>query len=538
MTFSPTNASGSYFVLLCGLALLIYATYKAYAYKEDYPKLIAFGLLADMGFMGMALASWQGIGILGAFVFIAFQILARALALAAHNNLYKLGLSCQSSHSSNAFPLLPKHSTLIQGALQNPVVAALFALGMFASVGGSPFLVPEGRFFATQGIVAANSLGGILPLLLVACSNLIFIYLHLNIVRKIYFEHTSNAHSASSGRSVFSGLSLVSMCLTFAVIIFGLLRTPITDIFASYCSVELIHTSAHMAFVVLFVGSFVLAIVGYKFHNLLDKLSIAIMALAFICAMTLGDLSPMARLFAVLISGVGLLVCIYSSGYMAHGHRLLSYYFFLLLTFAALLGIVTSSNLGVFYGYWELMTFASYFLVIHERVGEGARTVLDAGSKYYLMCAGGALVMLPGFALLAGHTADFADMIPANLSPFTLKIALMLSLTGFAAKAGLVPLQAWLPDAHPAAPSSVSGPLSGIITKLGIFGIVALLLGEVGSETLKMPGFGSLFQDNDWPMSLSWFGYNLSFLGAITLIYGEIMALRQDDIKRMLAYST
>lgn len=164
------------------------------------------------------------------------------------------------------------------------------------------------------------------------------------------------------------------------------------------------------------------------------------------------------------------------------------------------------------YGYWELMTFASYFLVVHEN----NRSAYDAGLKYYVMCAGGALFMLPGLLLLGDPT----------LSSGLVQGAFVLCLAGFAVKMGLVPLHSWLPDALPAAPSSVSGPLSGIITKMGVFGIVVVLL--MRPMIVGMPGL----------FGLSWLGTGLVAMGAATLVYGEVMALRQDDIKHMLAYST
>ena len=99
-----------------------------------------------------------------------------------------------------------------------------------------------------------------------------------------------------------------------------------------------------------------------------------------------------------------------------------------------------------------------------------------------------------------------------------------ICLAGF----GRCPCALHLPDAHPAAPSSVSAPLSGIITKMGVFGIVSVILMGVGQAAGEMRGL----------FGLSWFGTGLSAMGVATLVYGEVMALRQEDIKRMLAYST
>ena len=153
------------------------------------------------------------------------------------------------------------------------------------------------------------------------------------------------------------------------------------------------------------------------------------------------------------------------------------------------------------------------------------------------MCAGGALFMLPGILILSGpgHLAA-VDAITApaawsgilNLPAGWIQAALILCIAGFGVKAGLVPMHSWLPDAHPAAPSSVSAPLSGIITKMGFFGLAAVCAGQMGQALTATPGY----------FGLSWYGTGLAALGIATLFYGELMALKQRDIKRMLAYST
>ena len=121
---------------------------------------------------------------------------------------------------------------------------------------------------------------------------------------------------------------------------------------------------------------------------------------------------------------------------LAHAHRQGWYWFFLLLTFASLAGIVSTPDMAAMYGYWELMTFASYFLVVHE----ANRVAFDAGFKYYLMCAGGALLMLPGMLLLGNGGLGLADVRiqSALLSPHVLNMAALLCLVGFGVKAGLL----------------------------------------------------------------------------------------------------
>ena len=109
-------------------------------------------------------------------------------------------------------------------------------------------------------------------------------------------------------------------------------------------------------------------------------------AAALAAVLTLEAPAPVALLFLVMIGFIAFIVSVYSLGYMAHAHRQGWYWFFLLLTFASLAGIVSTPDMAAMYGYWELMTFASYFLVVHE----ADRVAFDAGFKYYLMCAGGA----------------------------------------------------------------------------------------------------------------------------------------------------
>ena len=139
--------------------------------------------------------------------------------------------------------------------------------------------------------------------------------------------------------------------------------------------------------------------------------------------------------------------------------------------------------------------------------------------------------MIVGFFMIGGNHTQYGEIV-ANLSVHSddvLKFALVFTLLGFAAKAGLVPLHSWLPDAHPAAPSSVSAPLSGVLTKMGVFGVVTVYFGLIGYKELASTGtYGGLTAP----------GLMVTFMGLCTMAYGEWMALRQEDLKRMLAYST
>ncbi len=212
---------------------------------------------------------------------------------------------------------------------------------------------------------------------------------------------------------------------------------------------------------------------------------------------------------------------------MKHAEQTNRYTFFVFLLIGSLLGLATAGEFGNFYVFWELMTWTSYLLVVHEQTPRA----LKAGAVYFVMCAAGAYVMHFGILLLHAQVGSFefariAEGI-AQVPPAVGLLAAACLFVGFAVKAGLWPLHSWLPLAHPAAPSSISAPLSGILTKAGLFGIVKVLYLVFGAGALTRFAAAGF----DLPGVLL-------VLGCATLIYGEVMALLQSEIKRMLAYST
>ena len=168
---------------------------------------------------------------------------------------------------------------------------------------------------------------------------------------------------------------------------------------------------------------------------------------------------------------------------------------------------------------WEGMSLASYALVMTE---SDAPETVAAGNWYLGMTQVGLAFLLAAFFLLAGDgTGQFAEIraaVPA-LSPRTRGLVFVLAVIGFGAKAGLVPLHVWLPRAHPAAPSHVSALMSGVMIKLGVYGIL-----RVGLDLL---GGGP-----------PWWGALVLGLGAISAVLGILYALTEDDLKRLLAYSS
>jgi len=180
--------------------------------------------------------------------------------------------------------------------------------------------------------------------------------------------------------------------------------------------------------------------------------------------------------------------------------------------------VLLSADAFSFLVSWEFMSLASWALVIaHHHVRENLR----AGYVYLLMAAFGTLALMFAFGLLAGtdgHYA-FADMRAAPPSAAFAAVVLVLALIGAGSKAGLVPLHAWLPLAHPAAPSHVSALMSGVMTKVAIYGFIRIVFDLAGPPA--------------W-----WWSMPVITAGAVTAAMGVLYALMQRDLKRVLAYST
>ncbi|MCC2664622.1 MAG: hydrogenase 4 subunit, partial [Geminicoccaceae bacterium] len=180
--------------------------------------------------------------------------------------------------------------------------------------------------------------------------------------------------------------------------------------------------------------------------------------------------------------------------------------------------VVLAADAFTFLLSWEFMSLASWALVMaHHQVSDNAR----AGYIYLLMASFGTLALLLAFGVLAGPAGgyDFAAMRAGQHTPLTAALVLSLALLGAGSKAGLVPLHVWLPLAHPAAPSHVSALMSGVMTKVAVYGFVRIVL--------------DLLAEPSW-----WASMVVLFLGGVTAVLGVLYALMQHDLKRLLAYHT
>lgn len=185
---------------------------------------------------------------------------------------------------------------------------------------------------------------------------------------------------------------------------------------------------------------------------------------------------------------------------------------------AAMTGVVLADDAFIFLMSWEFMSLTSWALVMsHHRLPENAR----AGLVYLVMASFGTLCLLLGFGLLAGPDGHytFAEMRTAHPSAAIGALALLLALLGAGSKAGIVPLHAWLPLAHPAAPSQVSGLMSGVMTKVAVYGFIRIVFDLAGAPA--------------W-----WWSLVVLFLAGVTTVMGVLYALMQHDLKRLLAYHT
>ena len=230
----------------------------------------------------------------------------------------------------------------------------------------------------------------------------------------------------------------------------------------------------------------------------------------------------LSAIFIMIITLMGFLGILYSNGYLKpylnKGMHTSSHCFFMMALLASMLGVVISGNALFFLVIWELMSLSSFFLVIFE--GE-KKEVRKAGIKYLVYMHFSVLFIISAFAVLTNAAnsflfSDYAKVL--STTPDLINVVFILGFIGFGIKAGFVPFHNWLPDAHPAAPSHISGIMSGIMIKTGIYGILRLLL------LIQVPTRA--------------IAYFVLIIAVLTLLYGVLYAITQHDLKRLLAYSS
>lgn len=486
--------------------------------------MLACSAVAEAGYILLGIGSGTFAGQTGAFLHLFYQILMRGMVFLAAFVLIRRG----------GTPYIEKLKGI---GKTSPLVATLFAFGVFSVMGLSPFKGSVSKFLivyaavenGSYALAAAAILGSVLEA-----------WYFIRTLHIVCFAEPEGDLPKPRDTSVWFARVSTAILLVLAVLtaLTSLFPEPLiavsgdmakTLLSATGAVLPVIDTQWPMVVLVPYIGAFAVFIVGHFLPKARGALAVCICAATVALVWMDGSLDGLSRLFALVISVIVLLAALFSIGYFQgekHNNR---YFFFLLLTLGSLVGVATSTQFGNFYVFWELMTWASYLLIIQEPTEKA----LKAGFKYFMMCTSGAYVMQFGILLLQKTTgtldmAAVSSKLPA-LAPGVLVAIVAAFIVGTGVKAGLVPMHSWLPEAHPAAPSPVSAILSGILTKIGIYGLVRVLFAVFGMGLLLQLGSIGKY---------SFAGMLLSGLGIVTLFYGEIMALLQKDIKRLLAYST
>ena len=233
----------------------------------------------------------------------------------------------------------------------------------------------------------------------------------------------------------------------------------------------------------------------------------------------------MGRVFMTIVTLVLPLVGIYAFEYMGHYEEEKRFFGFYLMVYGVLLALSYAGNIVTFYLFYEMMSIFSMPLVFHFR----SREALMAGLKYLFYSLTGAYFVLFGIYFLNQYTTtlDFVaggtlDMTKVAGNEGLLLVVAMCMIIGFGVKAGMIPLHAWLPNAHPIAPAPASAALSSIIVKMGVFGVMRVVYYLFGADFLRG----------------TWVQYTWITLTLITVFLGSMLAYREKVFKKRLAYST
>ncbi len=291
-------------------------------------------------------------------------------------------------------------------------------------------------------------------------------------------------------------------------------------------------------------GVLILFFPGLKKRNLLLGVSFLSLAVSMLCALAVAaggeaelhllqfggslevyfHVDPLGRVFAAVITVVWLMAGIFSCEYMKHEKEEKRYFGFYVLVYGMLMALCFSGNLVTYYMFYEMMTLTTLPLIMHNK----SREAIMAGLKYLFYSLCGAYLVLFGIYFLNRYagTLDFtaggSGLEAAGGHSALMLAVVFLMILGFGVKAGMFPMHAWLPTAHPVAPAPASAVLSGLVVKMGVLGIVRVIFYVVGPEVIR----------GTW-VQTAWLTLTL-----ITVFMGSMLAYREKVMKKRLAYST
>jgi multicomponent Na+:H+ antiporter subunit D len=216
---------------------------------------------------------------------------------------------------------------------------------------------------------------------------------------------------------------------------------------------------------------------------------------------------------------LGLFTTIYSMRYMEHDTRLTEFYTLLCTLVVAMIGVAFAGDFFTLFIFWEIMGITSYTLVAFRKESWGP---IEAGFKYMVMGAIGSTILLMGIGLVYGMTgtvnfAHISSVLKGAAPNLWIQIVFIIILIGFGIKSAIVPMHTWLPDAHPEAPSPISAMLSGMLIETALYGLSRVLFLLFEPDLFQLP---------------------IAILAVVTMSVGNMLALLQPDVKRMLAYSS
>ena len=282
-----------------------------------------------------------------------------------------------------------------------------------------------------------------------------------------------------------------------------------------------LHRLAFVARVLFPLGGLAgLVLAGLAFWALLRPPEVAVLSIGLPGLPLHLRLDSLSAYFLLVVGAASAGISAFAAGYFRKGEGtppgLLCFEYHVFLV--SMVGVILADDAYGFMVMWETMALSSYFLVTaNHRIAE----VRSAGYLYITMARVGAIAILLCFGVLQANTGDytFANMRAQTLSPFWASVGFLLAVFGFGAKAGILPLHVWLPEAHPAAPSPVSALMSGVMLNTAIYGML-----RVAFDLLQL--------------QLWWWGALLLVMGLATALFGVVFAAVQSDMKRLLAYSS
>lgn len=242
-------------------------------------------------------------------------------------------------------------------------------------------------------------------------------------------------------------------------------------------------------------------------------------------------------LFALIISFIWLMATVFALDYMNHEDNQGRFFAFFMLTLSGTVGVPLAGDLLTLLIFFELMSLASYVLVVHTQTKEA----FSAGNLYLYLGIFGGMCLLTGMGLFY-YSCGSLDIVSQaclleGLNSYHLAAALLM-FVGFGIKAGMVPLHIWLPRAHPVAPAPASALLSGLMIKTGAYGIIRLFALIYTPEKSIMSAENIIVGAANLWASVADAGFVIIWIGIVTMFFGAFMALIQNNIKKLLACSS